>query len=44
MTVPVVTEKPLRLEPVVHDPFIDDVVTTTPLPQPKNESPYRPCH
>ena len=26
MTTPFATETPLRLEPVAHDPFIDDLV------------------
>jgi hypothetical protein len=35
MTNPTVTETTRDLEPVVHDPFIDDVsVQDTPLPQP----------
>jgi hypothetical protein len=34
MTVPIVTETVLHMEPVSHDPFIDDVSGTTPPPPP----------
>jgi hypothetical protein len=34
MTVPTVTETQLTLEPVSHDPFIDDVSDATPPPPP----------
>ena len=37
MTVPIVTETQLELEPVSHDPFIDDVshADTPPPPPPR---------
>jgi hypothetical protein len=39
MTQPIVTETSLPPEPVVHDPFIDDVTVTDadtpPLPEPR---------
>jgi hypothetical protein len=34
MTAPVVTETQLELEPVSHDPFIDDVSNTDAPPPP----------
>jgi hypothetical protein len=37
MTLPIVTEIPLRLEPTSHDPFIDDVGGRPPVETPRTQ-------